>query len=455
VKLKTGFVFIVFIVGLVGANLNVAWSQSVAVLRDSEIEKILRQWSDPIFELAGLDPRSVTVRLIDDISLNAFVAGGQNIFLNTGLLLSTDSPLQVIGVIAHETGHISGGHIARSEEAVRQSQTLALLHTLLGIGALAVGGAVGSASSADAAGALITGSAASGLRHFLKFSRTQETAADQAALTLLEANKTSARGLLSFLRKFEDQDLLSPSRQDPYTRSHPLTSARIEFVANHIKTSAFSQSAVSARDLERHARLRAKLIGFLQPVEQTLRLYPVENQSIPARYARAIGYYRDSDIGSALREIDGLISEQPGDPYFHELRGQFLFESGRLREAWPSYELANKLLPGDTLLMCELARLEIEIGDAELINKAIASLERVVVHEPRNNAGWWLLSIGYGRVGRLSDSALASAEQALLEGRSKDALLHAGRAIRGFETGSPSWLRANDVEQLVRRKTNE
>ena len=454
-KLKTGFVFIVFIVGLVGANLNVAWSQSVAVLRDSEIEKILRQWSDPIFELAGLDPRSVTVRLIDDISLNAFVAGGQNIFLNTGLLLSTDSPLQVIGVIAHETGHISGGHIARSEEAVRQSQTLALLHTLLGIGALAVGGAVGSASSADAAGALLTGSAASGLRHFLKFSRTQETAADQAALTLLEANKTSARGLLSFLRKFEDQDLLSPSRQDPYTRSHPLTSARIEFVANHIETSAFSQSAVSARDLERHARLRAKLIGFLQPVEQTLRLYPVENQSIPARYARAIGYYRDSDIGSALREIDGLISEQSGDPYFHELRGQFLFESGRLREAWPSYELANKLLPGDTLLMCELARLEIEIGDAELINKAIASLERVVVHEPRNNAGWWLLSIGYGRAGRLSDSALASAEQALLEGRSKDALLHAGRAIRGFETGSPSWLRANDVEQLVRRKTNE
>ena len=454
-KLKTGFVFIVFIVGLVGANLNVAWSQSVAVLRDSEIEKILRQWSDPIFELAGLDPRSVTVRLIDDISLNAFVAGGQNIFLNTGLLLSTDSPLQVIGVIAHETGHISGGHIARSEEAVRQSQTLALLHTLLGIGALAVGGAVGSASSADAAGALLTGSAASGLRHFLKFSRTQETAADQAALTLLEANKTSARGLLSFLRKFEDQDLLSPSRQDPYTRSHPLTSARIEFVANHIETSAFSQSAVSARDLERHARLRAKLIGFLQPVEQTLRLYPVENQSIPARYARAIGYYRDSDIGSALREIDGLISERPGDPYFHELRGQFLFESGRLREAWPSYELANKLLPGDTLLMCELARLEIEIGDAELINKAIASLERVVVHEPRNNAGWWLLSIGYGRAGRLSDSALASAEQALLEGRSKDALLHAGRAIRGFETGSPSWLRANDVEQLVRRKTNE
>ena len=454
-KLKTGFVFILFIVGLVGANLNVAWSQSVAVLRDSEIEKILRQWSDPIFELAGLDPRSVTVRLIDDISLNAFVAGGQNIFLNTGLLLSTDSPLQVIGVIAHETGHISGGHIARSEEAVRQSQTLALLHTLLGIGALAVGGAVGSASSADAAGALLTGSAASGLRHFLKFSRTQETAADQAALTLLEANKTSARGLLSFLRKFEDQDLLSPSRQDPYTRSHPLTSARIEFVANHIETSAFSQSAVSARDLERHARLRAKLIGFLQPVEQTLRLYPVENQSIPARYARAIGYYRDSDIGSALREIDGLISEQPGDPYFHELRGQFLFESGRLREAWPSYELANKLLPGDTLLMCELARLEIEIGDAELINKAIASLERVVVHEPRNNAGWWLLSIGYGRAGRLSDSALASAEQALLEGRSKDALLHAGRAIRGFETGSPSWLRANDVEQLVRRKINE
>ena len=453
-KFRTWFIALTLIVALFGAKPNVAWSQSVSVLRDSEIENILRQWSDPIFESAGLNPRSVTVRLIDDMSLNAFVAGGQNIFLNTGLLLSTDSPLQVIGVIAHETGHISGGHIARSEEAVRKSQTLALLHTLLGIGALAVGSAVGSASSADAAGALLAGSGASGLRHFLKFSRTQETAADQAAVTLLEANKISAKGLLSFLQKFEDQDLLSPSRQDPYMQSHPLTSARIEFVASHVETSAFSQNSVSARDLEKHGRIRAKLIGFLQPVEQILRLYPIEDRSIAARYARAIGYYRESDIVPALREIDGLIAEQPGDPYFHELRGQFLFESGKLREAWPSYELANELLPGDALLMCELARLEIEIGDAQLISKAIASLERVVVDEPRNNVGWWLLSIGYGRAGRLADSALASAEQALLEGRSKDALLHADRAIRGLETGTPSWFRANDVEQLVRWKTD-
>jgi predicted Zn-dependent protease len=451
--LRTWFVFLALIVGLVGTTVNVAWCESVSVLRDSEIEKILRQWSDPIFEAAGLNPRAVTVRLIDDMSLNAFVAGGQNVFLNTGLLLSTDSPLQVIGVIAHETGHISGGHIARSEEAVRKSQTLALLHTLLGIGALAVGSAVGSAGSVEAAGALLSGSGASGLRHFLKFSRTQETAADQAAVTLLEEKKISATGLLSFLRKFEDQDLLSLTRQDAYMQTHPLTSARIAFVANHVETSEFSQNRASVDDLGRHARLRAKLIGFLQPVEQILRLYPVENQSVPARYARAIGYYRNSDMGSALGELDGLIAEQPGDPYFHELRGQFLFESGKLRESWPSYELANKLLPEDTLLMCELARLEIEIGDAQLINKAIASLERVVIHEPRNNVGWWLLSIGYGRAGRLADSALASAEQALLEGRSKDALLHADRAIRRLETGSPSWLRANDVEQLVRRQT--
>ncbi len=181
-------------------------------------------------------------------------------------------------------------------------------------------------------------------------------------------------------------------------------------------------------------------------------MYPSRDKSIPGRYAHANGYYRASDFESALRELDGLIGEQPNDPYFHELRGQFLFESGQLRQALTSYELANRLLPNDTLLMCEWARLEIEIGDISLIAKAIDSLERVVVYEPRNNVGWWLLSIGYGRAGHLADSALASAEQALLEGRPKDAFQHADKAIRGFEENSPRWLRANDVAQFAKRQ---
>ena len=237
-------------------------------------------------------------------------------------------------------------------------------------------------------------------------------------------------------------------------QTHPLTTSRITFVASHVEKSKFSRNPISDLDQASHDRVRAKLIGFLRPARQTFQLYPVLDKSVPGRYARAIGYYRDSDFESALNELDRLINEQPEDPYFHELRGQFLFESGQLRDAWQSYELANQLLPNDTLLMCELARLEIEIGDAELLKKAINSLEQVVVREPRNNVGWWLLSIGYGRVGDLADSALASAEQALLEGRPKDAFRHADKAIRGFEKDSPRWLRANDVSQVAKRQSD-
>ena len=426
-------------------------AQSLSVLRDSEIETILRAWADPLLASADLDPDAVSIRLVNDMRLNAFVAGGQNIFLNSGLLMATEDPLQVIGVVAHEIGHISGGHLARSEEASRQAQTVALLHTILGIGAAAVGAVTGSSSSGEAAGALISGGGAVGLRHFLAFSRTQETAADQAALKLLEANQISAKGLLKFLQKFANQDLLSPDRQDPYLRTHPLTRGRISFVENHIAVSEVSNNQISELLLNQHARIRAKLVGFLRPIEKTLQLSPPEDKSVAARYARAIGYYRNSEIESALHELEKLLVEEPENPYFHELRGQILFESGQLRQAWPSYEIANELLPEDSLLMCALARLEIEIGDQELVRKAIGSLEKVVIYEPANNVGWWLLSIGYGRVGRMADSSLASAEQAILEGRPKDALLYAARAMRGFDPNSPRWLRSNDVEQLARR----
>ncbi len=451
--MKLRIQFAVFVLGsilLSGLTKDLS-AQSLSVLRDSEIETILRAWADPLLESADLDPDAVSIRLVNDTRLNAFVAGGQNIFLNSGLLMATEDPLQVIGVVAHEIGHISGGHLARSEEASRQAQTVALLHTILGIGAAAVGAVTGSSSSGEAAGALLSGGGAVGLRHFLAFSRTQETAADQAALKLLEANRISAKGLLKFLQKFENQDLLSPDRQDPYLRTHPLTLGRISFVRNHIAVSAVSDNQISELFLIQHARIRAKLVGFLRPIEKTLQFYPPEDKSVAARYARAIGYYRDSQIASALHELETLLAEEPENPYFHELRGQILFESGQLRQAWPSYEMANDLLPEDSLLMCALARLEIEIGDQELVRKAIGSLEKVVIYEPTNNVGWWLLSIGYGRVGRMADSSLASAEQAILEGRPEDALLYAARAMRGFDPNSPRWLQSNDVEQLARR----
>ena len=431
---------------------NVVCAQQLPLIRDSEIEHIIRKWADPLFVTANLNPGAVTVRIVKSKSLNAFVSGGQNLFLHSGLLIATDDPNQVLGVIAHEVGHIAGGHLARTDEAIRLAQNVTLTHTLLGLGMLAIGGVAGLPNAAEASGALIAGGSIAGLRHFLSHTRAQERSADQFGLTLLNRNEVSARGLLHFLRKFEDQDLLTEARQDPYLRTHPLTRDRLAFIKNHVGNSRWSDVPPHPSDLKLHARMRAKLVGFLEHPDRVLQLYPKKDQKLSARYARAIAYYRAFDLDLAIVEVDALIAEKPYDAYFRELKGQILFENGRLTEAWPHYEAANQLLPDDPLLMLELARLEIEIGTPELVSKSITALEQVVRIEGDNNVAWWLLSIGYGREGRMAESALASGEQALLEGRPKDALLHSERASRTVSEGSPSWLRAQDIRDLATRQ---
>ncbi len=431
---------------------SVVLAQQLPLIRDSEIEHIIRKWANPLFDAAGLDSRAVAIRIVNSSALNAFVAGGQNLFLHSGLLIASDGPNQLLGVIAHEVGHIAGGHLSRSDEAIRSAKNVTLAHTLLGVGMLAVGGATGSPGAAGASGALFMGGEAAGLRHFLSHTRAQEQSADQFALTLLSRRKISARGLLNFLHKFEDQDLLSDDRQDPYLRTHPLTRDRLAFVKNHVEKSPWSETVPGPLDLQLHGRMRAKLLGFLDRPVRVFQLYPMEDQSSSARYARAIAHYKAFDLDLAIIEIDALIAENQTDPYFRELKGQILFENGRLLEALPHYEAANQRLPDDPLLMLELARLEIEIGTAELVSRSIVTLEQVVRIEESNNIAWWLLSIGYGREGRMAESALASGEQALLEGRPKDAQLHAERALRSASEGSPSWLRAQDIRELASRE---
>ena len=431
---------------------TVVAAQQMPLIRDSEIEHIIRRWGDPLFDLASLDRKAVTIRLVNSSTLNAFVTGGQNIFLHSGLLVASTGPNQIIGVIAHEIGHLTGRHMARTDEAIRNARNVTLMHTLLGIGILAVGSATGSTHASKATGALVLGGGAAGVRHFLSHTRTQERAADQFALTLLDRNKISARGLLKFLKKFEEQELLSDFRQDPYLRTHPLTRERLTTIKYHVDTSPWSAMPIADIDLEGHARLKAKLIGFLQTPEYTFQHYPDDDRSVAARYARTIAYHRALKINASIGEIDGLIHEYPKDAYFKELKGQILFENGRLAEAWPYYDAANSILPNDPVLMLELARLGIELEKQPFLAKSITALEHVVRVEPDNNVAWWLLSIGYGRVDRLAESALASGEQALLEGRSNDAALHAERAGRIVPEGSPSWLRAQDLREVARRR---
>lgn len=418
-----------------------AAAQKRSFIRDAEVETTIRIMATPLFQAAGLSPEAVRIFLIVDNSINAFVAGGQNMFFHTGLLIRAEHPGQLIGVIAHETGHIAGGHLARIQDAVGNAGTEALIATLLGA-------AAGIASGrGDVAAAITMGGQEMAMRNLLAYSRGEESAADQAAIRYLDATRQSARGLLEFFQILGDQELLVASRQDPYVRTHPLTRDRVTFVREQVELSAHADTPVQPEIAAMHARMRGKLFAFLEPPSRTFARYRATDTSLEARYARAIASYRKPDMDAALPLVDALIAEHPKDPYFHELKGQMLFENGRGREALEPYRRAVNLLPNNALLRISLAQAQIESDETALMEDARTHLNWAVQHEPESRTAWRLLAIAHGRLGDEGMAAYAMAEQALLEGRLPDATFHAGKAERLVGQGTPTWLRIQDIKE--------
>jgi predicted Zn-dependent protease len=419
---------------------NPAQAQGNRILiRDAETESTIRAYTLPLFEAAGLNPSSVGIKLILNNSLNAFVAGGQNIFLHTGLILNTNNVDEVIGVVAHETGHIAGGHLARTSEAMDDARTLGIVSTILGVSAGILTG------RGDLAAAAVSGGSEAAKYSFLKYSRTQESSADQAALSLLESTGMSAQGLYDFLHVLEDNDLLSSARQDPYQRSHPVTRERIAVIENHLTRSRYTDVRPDVSVQLTHDRIRAKLFAYSFPFITTLREYPVTDTSIAARYARAFAYYKKPNLDKALELINELIGEMPDDPYFHELKAEILFNHGQVATAVPEYQLAVNLAPGTALLTLMLGQAQVATEDPAMIEPAIRNLRKSLATEPRTPFAWHQLAIAYGRSGRMGLSTLALAEEALLQRRYKDAIFQAGKAKTLFEEGTKENLQAADI----------
>ena len=421
------------------APLTALPSLGQGLIRDAEIEDTIGEWAWPLARHAGFQKGEIRLHIVKDPKINAFVSGGKRIFLTTGLLMRAGHPGQVKGVMAHEIGHIAGGHLARLSVEIQDARAKGALGSLVG----AALGAVAGRPDAVMAGLLMgTDIAERGLR---KFSRVQESSADQVAVDLLDATQASSRGLLELFQILEEQELLPPNLQDPYLRTHPLTRTRIAFVRGHLARSPYSDAPALPGERAAHGRMVAKLKGFLNRPERTLREYAETDRALPARYARAVALYRTARIDEALGLIDGLAVEMPEDPYFRELRGQMLFENGRLPEARRAYEEALRLLPGQPLIQAALAQVYIELGDPELTEKAAATLETALRADPAMVFAWRLSAIAYGRTRRFGLSALSSAEHALLRGRTREAAGYARKAERLLAEGSPGRLRASDI----------
>ncbi len=410
----------------------------VSIIRDTEIEAILRQDCDPIFIAAGLTPQNVQIHIVGDKELNAFSAAGQQVFLNTGLIIETKSPNQLIGVIAHETGHIAGGHIARSGEMGRSG--IAPMILSMGLGVLAA-----IAGAPDAAAGLIYSSSYFAQLSILGYSRVQESAADQAAVTFLEKSGQSGEGLVEFFNNFRYQEVFSDEKKYPFFRDHPLSDDRIEALTARVTQQPHFHAVDSPEAIARHEIMKAKLEAFLNPPQQTFVEFPEANKSFPARYARAIAYYKELETDKAVRAIDTLIAEQPNNPYLWELKGQVLFEAGRAKDAEPAHRRSVELKPDAPLLRINLGQTLIATDDKAKLDEAITEINRAITEEPDNALGWRLLSEAYDTKGEAGRARLAAAEQNFYLGQMRDARVFAMRARDLLKKDTPEWRRATDI----------
>ena len=416
-----------------------ASARGLSLIRDAEIEHAIRSYATPLFQAAGLTPSAVKIYLVKDRSLNAFVAGGQNLFVHTGLITASDHAGQIIGVLAHETGHISGGHIARTGEAIENASMQSIIATALSLLAGIAAGRPDVVVASQRAGDSMA------MRNFLSYSRMQESAADAAALSFLDATGQSAKGLDEFYGKLRGQESLIGSSQDPYVRTHPLTQRRMQLVRNHLERSPYANAPVPREYEEMHARMVAKLDAFMDSPLRTMRKYGHQDRSIAARYARAIASYRQNDLDTALPLIDGLILEHPNDAYFHELKGQILFEHSRIQDSLASYRKAVEHAPRSALLRIALAHNLISLGRQGQLEEATQHLQRALQTERRNYFGWRLMGQAQGRLGRMGQADLALAEAAVIARKKDDARHKAQGASEKLQRHSPGWLRAQDI----------
>ncbi|ARS27989.1 M48 family metalloprotease [Sphingomonas sp. KC8] len=418
-----------------------------SILRDAETEALLNDIARPIVIAAGLEPGNVQMILIQDKEINAFVAGGQAVYIHSGLIAAADNVNEVQGVIAHEVGHITGGHIVRFSEGARAATGISLLSLLLGAAVMAAGGG-------EAGMGILSAGQQAAMSKFLAFTRTQESSADAAGASFMKKAGISGRGSVSFFQKLRKEEFrLSSSYADvdPYARTHPMSADRAAVMEAELKGDPAWNKPTDPALEARFQRVRAKLAGFVDDPKVTLAHYPESNQSIPARYARAYAWHKAAYPDKAVAEVDKLVAVAPHDPYFLELKGQILLESGKPKDAIAPLREAVATTRGAPLIASLLGHALIATEDPANLPEARTVLRNAVARDNDNPFAWYQLGIVYSQDGDIARAALATAERYALIGQPKLALANAETAMRGIPQGTPDYVKAEDIALTSRQ----
>src|SRR4051794_22240431 len=421
--------------------------RGLRVIRDTESEQLLREYTRPILRAAGLEKQNIQMVILNEGAFNAFVADGRRIFVNHGAMMQSETPNQIIGVLAHETGHLAGGHLSKMREQMARAQTQMIIAMLLGAGAMVAGSRSGSPNSglANAGAAAVAGPQEMIRRTLISYVRQQEENADRAGVKFLTANGQSARGMYETFKRFTNDIMFAAHGADPYLQSHPMPAERVAALEELARSSPYWDKKDDPALQLRHDMVRAKVSAFMERQDTVYRRYPPSNDGLPARYARAIATYLHGDLRSALAQIDGLIQVQPNNPYFYELRGQALLEGGKPAEAIAPLRKALQLSNNAPLIEMLLGQALVATDNKAYSEEAIAILRSAVARETEAPLGYTQLAMAYGRKGDFAQADLASAQAAFLRGDNKTARELASRAKTRFAIGTPGWVKADDI----------
>jgi predicted Zn-dependent protease len=424
-----------------------ASAQNLPLIRDTEIESVLSDYARPIFKAAGLGAGRIRMRIVQNDAFNAFVLDGKNVFVHTGTLMQANTPNEVIGVIAHETGHITGGHMAALRARIAKDQTRSLLAQILGIGLIVAGGVTGGEGLGGAGQGVLFGGNEVIMRSLLAERRQQESAADQAGVTFLNATQQSGRGMLATFERFQQEEYISDAQKTAFARSHPLSTERLARLRKLIESSPYF-GVKDAPELQlRHDLMRAKLYGYLEKPQTVFNRYPPSDTTLPARYARALAKFFRGGPGAleaALVDVEGLIAARPNNPYFWEVKGDLLMRTGRNHEAIAPLRQAIKLDPSASLIRVQLAGALQEDPSPEAASEAVALLRKSLIDD-ENSRAFRLLANSYYKQGKQPEADAMIAQAYFLEGDLKQAQLFAKRAQKNLRSGTPEWLKNDDI----------
>ena len=424
-----------------------AAQRSVAVVRDAEIEALISEYARPILKAAGLARSGIDIVLVNNRSFNAFVAG-RRIFIHTGTLMEAETPNEIIGVIAHEAGHIAGGHQERLRQQIQRAQTMAVVAALVGIGAGVAGAASRSSGLAQAGVGIAAGGAEVARRGLLGYQRSEEATADRTAIDYLNATGQSASGMLATFERLAGGLALAGVNVDPYQISHPMPRERIANLEELARKSRYFDRKDSPQLQLRHDMMRAKIAAYTQGAAAAARLFRSNPHGLAARYGDAISTYLFGNPGAALKKTDALIGKLPRNAYLQELRGDILIKANRPQDAANAYAKAIALAPGTPgLLQVGYGQALMATGKSDLVKKAASELQTGLSREPEYANGYRYLAQAYGQLGDIPAAELATAEGHFHSGQYRDAKLFAVRAQKRLKRGSPGWLRAQDIIQ--------